>query len=197
MIQAILFDADGVVIRGRPQMFSDHFAETHGLPISEVVPFFKNDMRLAFVDKADIKESLRLYLPKWHWIRSVDDFLEYWFREESPRDEDVIAYVDMLRASEIKCYIATDREKYWAKYLVEIVGLKNHFDGFMFSYDIGCEKHTAEYFQEVLKRLTLMPEEVMYWDDDPKNVAVASGLGIDARIFTDVADLKRETETLL
>jgi putative hydrolase of the HAD superfamily len=194
MVKAILFDADGVVIKSRAQLFSDRFAEAHGLAISEVLPFFKNDMREAFVGQADIKQSLPSYLHKWHWIRSVDDFLEFWFAAESPRDEEVIAYIDKLRAVGTKCYIATDREKYWAKYLVENVGLGKHFDGFMFSYDIGFEKHDPEYFQEVMKRLGLKPEEVMYWDDDQKNVDVAKGVGIDARLYTDFDKFKDEAK---
>ncbi len=197
MIKAILFDADGVTIKARARFFSDRFAEKQNVLLSEVLPFFKNDMRLAFVNKADIKESLKNYLPKWGWQGTVEEFLQYWFEEESPRDEEVLSYVGALRENGIKCYIATDREKYWSQYLMETVGLKNNFDGFMFSYEIGHEKDTPEYFIEVLKRLDLNSEEVMYFDDDQKNVDVANGIGIDAHFFTNLDNLKQETNNLL
>jgi putative hydrolase of the HAD superfamily len=191
MIKAILFDADGVVLKARERFFSERLAEKQGVPVAEVLPFFKTDMRLAFTNKADIKKSLEEYLPKWGWTGSVDDFLEHWFSEESPRDEEVIQYVDSLRASGIKCYLATDREPNWSQYLVDRVQLKDHFDGFFFSYDIGYEKHTLEYFQEVIARLALSPEEIQYWDDDQKNVDVAKEAGIDARLWSGLDQLKQ------
>lgn len=184
MVKAILFDADGVVIKARARRFSERFAEKQGIPVTDIIPFFKSEMREAFVNKADLKDVLPPYLAKWKWRGSVDDFLAYWFAEESPRDEEVIAYIDNLRAKGIKCYIATDREKYWGEYLRDTVGLKDHFDGFFFSYDVGHEKDVPGYFEEVLRRLALPPEEVQYWDDDQKNVDVAKGVGIDARFWT-------------
>ncbi|MFZ2887163.1 MAG: HAD-IA family hydrolase [Minisyncoccia bacterium] len=190
MIKAILFDADGVVIKKRDRFFSERFAEKQEVPLSDVLPFFKNEMLQAFVGKADIKQALTTYLPKWKWNDSVDDFLAYWFGEESPRDEGVIAYVQELRQKGTRCYVATDREKYWAEYLLETSGLKKDFDGFFFSYDIGHEKDAPEFFEEVLSRLELKPEEVQYWDDDQKNVDVAKALGIDARFYSNLEELK-------
>lgn len=191
MPKALLFDADGVVIKARARYFSDRFAEKQGIPVAQVLPFFKHDMREAFVGKADITESLKNYLPQWKWAGTVDEFLAYWFGEESPRDEEVIAYVDELRMrGGYKCYLATDREQNWAEYLKENVGLKNHFDGFFFSYEVGHEKNEAEYFIEVAKELKLTPGEIMYIEDDPKNVAVAKGVGIDARLYTSLEQLK-------
>jgi putative hydrolase of the HAD superfamily len=196
MIKAILFDADGVALKARSRFFSERFAEKQGIPITDVIPFFKNEMRQAFTGGVDIKEALKSYLSKWKWQGSVDDFLAHWFGEESPRDEEVLQYISTLRAAGIKCYLATDREPYWGKYLVETVGLKDSFDGFMFSYDIGHEKHHPEYFQEVLKRLGLTPADVMYWDDDQKNVDVAKGVSLDARFYTNLDNLKKETADL-
>ena len=196
MIKAILFDADGVVIKARTRFFSDRFAEKQGVPVSEVIPFFKNEMRLAFLNRADIRESVKAYLPRWNWKGSADDFLSYWFGEESPRNEEVLKFIDDLRSFGIKCYIATDREKYWGDYLIENVGLKNHFDGFMFSYDIGYEKHVPEYFLEVLQKLSLNPNEVMYFDDDQKNVDVAKSVGLNAHFYVNLESLKEETRAL-
>lgn len=191
MVKAILFDADGVAIRARERFFSERFAEKQNIPVGEVLPFFKTDMRQAFTGKADLKEAVEKYLTAWKWSGTSDEFLTYWFSQESPRDEEVLAYIDTLRTRGIRCYLATDREQYWAKYLVESIDLRTHFDGFMFSYDIGHEKHEPEFFAEVLRRLGLRPDEVMYWDDDQTNVDVARSLGIEARFYTGLADLKR------
>jgi len=193
MIKTILLDADGVAIRKRERFFSERFAERYHIPLAEIMPFFKNEMRQTFVNKADLKEVLLPYLKTWKWEGSVDEFLAYWFAEESPRDEIVIAYVQDLRAKGVRCYLATDREKYWAHYLLETTGLKNAFDGFFFSYDVGHEKDSADYFLEVSRRLGLPPTEVSYWDDDQKNVDVAQSVGIDAHFWTDLSEFKAGT----
>ena len=196
MTKAVLFDGDGVAIKARARFFSERFAERQRVPVSEIIPFFKNEMRQAFTNKADIKEALKMYLPQWNWQGSVDDFLVHWFEEESPRDEEVLSYIQTLRPAGIKCYLATDREKYWGQYLIENTGFKDDFDGFMFSYDVGYEKHTPQYFIEVAKRLALEPAEIMYWDDDQKNVDIAKSVGIDARFYTELDELKKETAHL-
>lgn len=190
MPKAILFDADGVVIKKRDRFFSERFSEKQGIAPADMLPFFKGEMREAFVNKVDIKDALAPYLQKWKWTGTVDEFLAYWFAEESPRDEEVIAYVDSLRARGVRCYIATDREKYWGQYLVETVCLKDHFDGFFFSYTVGHEKDVPEYFQEVQKQLALPPEEIMYFDDDQKNVDVAKSVGINAHFYTNLEEMK-------
>lgn len=191
MPKAILFDADGVVIRAREKYFSDRIAEEAGVPVVEILPFYKNEMRQAFVNKLDIKDALPPYLAKLHWRGSVEDFLVRWFGEESPRDEDVIAYIQELRKKGYKCFLATDREKYWAEYLKKTVGLEKDFDGFMFSYELGHEKNEPGFYTEATQKLGLKPEEIMFWEDDPKNVAVAKSAGIDARLYTNLGEMKK------
>jgi len=189
-VKAILFDADGVVIKKRDHFFSVRFAEKYGVRPEDQLPFFKEDMRSAFVGKADLRESLKKYLPKWNWKGTADEYLAYWFGEESPRDEAVIAYIDELRGSGIKCYLATDREPLWGEYLKNEVGLAKHLDGFCYSYMFGHEKSEPEFFAGVQKMLGVAVEDLMYWDDDQKNVDVAKSVGIDARFFTNLNDLK-------
>lgn len=189
MIKAILFDADGVVIKAREVFFSQKIAIKQGVSSDIVRPFFIKDLRSAFIGKLDIKESLKNYLPNWKWQGSVEEFLKYWFEAESQRDEKVLEYVEEQRSKGIICYIATDREPYWADYLVNTIKLKEYFDGFFFSYDVGYMKDEKEFFIEVINRLKLKPEEIAYFDDDPKNVDVAKGVGINAILYKKFEDL--------
>lgn len=190
MIKAIFFDADGVTIKKREVFFSERFAARQGITHADVLPFFKNEMHDALVGRVDLKDALRKYLPLWKWEGSIDDFLQYWFSEESPKDDEVLAYIQELREKGIKCYLATGREQYWADHLVNTVGLKDYFDGFLFSYQLGYEKDDKRFFLNALNELNLHPDEVFYFDDTAEDVSVAIEAGITSCEYKNLSDMK-------
>lgn len=192
-----LFDLDGLVIVGRKRFFSERLAEEHGIPLESVQEFFLKDLKPCSFGKADLKEQIAPYLAKWNWNGSVDDLLDYWFTSENTKDEEVLAIVKQLRDRGVKCYIATRQEKYRMQYLLDVVGLKDHFDGVFCTCDIGCDKSQPEFFQHVLKETGVKPEEVLFFDDTQKNVDLAKTLGIDAHFYESIEVLKTQTESLL
>ncbi len=58
----------------------------------------------------------------------------------------------------------------------------------------GIKKDNPEYFKELLKRFNLIPEEVIYFDHDKKNVETAQKLGILSKHYTDIKSTKRFIE---
>ncbi len=51
------------------------------------------------------------------------------------------------------------------------------------------KKSESEFFNEVIQKLGLKPEELMYWDDDNANVEVAKSVGICAFTYTNFDSL--------
>lgn len=51
------------------------------------------------------------------------------------------------------------------------------------SYELGLLKPDIEIYQKVLQKLKALPEEVIFVDDKPKNVAAAESIGIHGIIF--------------
>ena len=49
---------------------------------------------------------------------------------------------------------------------------------------MGVGKNNRTFFERILTDLKLEPEEVLFWDDEEENIAVARQVGIDARLFT-------------
>ena len=188
MIKAILFDIDGIIIR-RDRYFSDKFAESKGIPIEKVTEFFKGEFKNASFGRADLKDIIVPWLPKWGWDGTVDEFLDKWFKDESTTDPSVLSILDRLRKSHLELYIATRQELHRKNYLWENVGLKNYFDGVFCTCDIGVDKDTLEFFEYCLKELSLDPEEVMFFDDSEGNVRCARKLGINAYYYEQVEDL--------
>ena len=190
MIKTILIDADGVVLKPRDKFFSQRMNEDFGVPIEKVIPFFKNEYKQVVIGKADMKESVQKYLADWNWDKSVDELLQYWFGYENKIDQEVLNFVDELRAKGHKCYVVSDHSAYRADNLMKEVGLEKHFDGSFFSGYVGYTKEEPEFFAKVLEKLGLQKDEVLFIDDDPKNVEIAESVGIPSQVFKSISEIQ-------
>ena len=196
MIHAVLFDADGLIISPHPY-FSARLHDEFGVPAEAVLPFFKNEFRRCTEGKADLKEELASYLPKWGWEKGADELLRVWFSGERAVNEALLRTVHALRQKGIGCYLASDNEKYRARYVMEVMGLKSRFDGAFFSCDLGYTKANPKFYEEVLKELSLAPGKIMCWDDDARNVSVAKSAGIDAYLYEGMDGFTKRMAELL
>lgn len=187
MPKVLLLDADGVVLKKR-EYFSERFAREQGILVEEMQEFFKNEFKLCQTGKADLKEALKEKLAGWGWEKSVDEFLEYWFTNDVELDEEVLLLVQDLRARGVMCFLSTDQEKYRKAYIQQL--LDGQLDGYFISCDVGFTKSTPEFFQQILETLNVPASEVSYLDDDQKNVDAAKSLGINAKFYSNIEDLK-------
>lgn len=192
-----LFDLDGIVVVGRQRFFSERLAEMQGIQLTEVQAFFLNDLKPCSMGKADLKEAIAPYLPKWKWKGTVEDLLSLWFESERTLDERVLTRVRELREANIDCYIATRQEKYRKDYLLNVVGLKDIFDGIFCTCDIGFDKSSPEFFEVIRSTLGVEYEEMLFLDDTQKNVDTAQALGVDAHFYSGLGVLYETTNPLL
>lgn len=195
LTKAIIFDTDGMVVI--TDMFSVKYCEEYKVPYEDILPFFKNEFQPCLVGKADLKEQIKPYLEKWGWKKSVEDFLEYWFKAEHNIDQRVLEVIEKLKKSGIKCYLATNQEKYRTEYLRNQMGFDKIFDRIFSSADIGYKKPQLEFFDKVVAEIDLNKGEVQFWDDTEKNVLGAKDFGLDARQYKGFEDFETEMANLL
>ena len=135
------------------------------------------------------------YLPKWGWEKSVDDFLKYWFESEDKIHQSLVEEIHKLRKQGIKCYLATNQEKYRTEYILRNMGFENIFDGIFSSAQVGHMKHTNEYYRHILSQLTdIKLNEILLWDDDMKNIGKAKQIGLHAEFYTSFEDFQKKME---
>jgi putative hydrolase of the HAD superfamily len=184
MIKAVLLDADGVVIKNH-DYFSNRYKKDFGKSLNDdvITNFFNNEYKQTAIGKADLKQLLKERLNEWEWEGTVDELLKYWFEGEREVDKEVLDIANKLREKGIKVYLASDNEKYRAEYLLNKVGLKDKFDETFFSCFLGYTKSGTEFFKAIVKKLNLNPDEIVYFDDDLKNVNVAKKVGIKALVY--------------
>lgn len=181
MIKAIIFDTDGMTVNS--EMFSVQFNKDYGVPMDNLLPFFKNEFQPCLVGRADLKKEIESYLPKWGWKDSVDKFLNYWFDAENHVDKRIVEAVEKIKKSGIKCYLATNQEKYRTQYLRNEMGFSKIFDEVFSSAEVGYKKPQPEFFEYILKEIELSKDEVQFWDDTEKNIQGAKEFGFDAQLY--------------
>lgn len=193
MIKAILFDVDGVVLLPRDKYFSQRLKDDgYEVDVEKVGQFFKNQYKQVVIGKADLKEELSKVIVDWGWKGTVEELLEYWFSYENKANEGVIELAQELRNSGIKCYLASDHSKYREDDLLSNPIISGYFDGAFFSASLGHTKEEKEFFEIMLNQLDLKEDEVVFVDDDEKNVEVAKEVLDNAILFTSVERLKGE-----
>lgn len=195
MVKAILLDGDGVVIK-EEKRFGDRLSEDFNIPYEKILPFFKNEFILCREGKADLKEEIVKYFNEWNYNESADDLVKYWV-EGTFSDKEVLKFVNQLRKKGLKCYLATDQMCYRAEYILKDLGLENYFDKCFFSCDLKCGKEKETFFEKIIQKLQLKPEEILYWDDDEKNVEIAKKVGINAKFYSGLDEFERVTSELL
>ena len=183
----LLFDVDGVLAIGGH--WGKHLERDYGITRTMTQGFFTTNFGACIIGKADLKEELAPYLEQWGWQGTVDEIIAYWFRAEHNINEPLLAYIQTLRSQGLACYMATMQEQYRTTYILQEMGFEKQFDGMFSSAFIGYKKTQPEFYAHILKKLdTMQPEEVLFWDDSPANVATARSAGLRAEVYTDFAD---------
>lgn len=172
---------------------SEYFAKDWNIPLEKITSFFKNEFQLCKIGKADTKESLKKYFPLWEWKGSTDEFLDYWFKFDSNLNQEMLANIKELKIRGIKCYLATNNEKYRTKYFENVLNFKNIFDGIFSTCNIGYSKSQQKFWQTIYNQFG-MPDKksVLCWDNDEKNIKAAKNFGFSAELYTSFNDYKNK-----
>ena len=177
----ILFDVDGVLIH--TETWSSEYLKRNHLPPDTMKDFFGGVFRDCTIGKVDLKDMLPPFLEKWGWEGSVDGFLKSWFDFENRPDLELIKEIQKLRATWIRCYVATNQEKYRLEYVRKDMQFDVLFDGIFCSAEIGLKKPQKEYYEYILDSLWIAWEDVMYFDDSLENIEVARSIGINSILY--------------
>ena len=109
---------------------------------------------------------------------------------------DVAAWLHDLKTRGYRIYLLSNLAKYSHDY-VRGYPFFRELDGGVFSYQERVCKPDARIYRILLERYALRPEETVFLDDSPANVAAAQRCGICGVVFTDLAAAKAQLEPLL
>lgn len=193
--RAILFDADGMTLVSK--RFSQQIQGDYGISWEKMKPFFDGPFIQCKLGRADLKEELAKVVGDWGWKGSLDELLAYWFGIGSTPDPEVILLAKKLRSQGVKCFLATNQEKYRAEYFRNAIGLKNVFDDLLVSAALGHMKDEVAYFAEAYtcinstEQASIPKETILFVDHEEKNLAAAKEFGFETYQYHDVNDFKQ------
>lgn len=109
---------------------------------------------------------------------------------------DVAAWLHELKTRGYRVYMLSNLAKYSHDY-VRGYPFYRELDGGVFSWQERVCKPDARIYRILLERYDLRPEETVFLDDSPANIAAAERCGIRGVVFTDLAAAKAQVEPLL
>jgi len=195
----VLFDADGVLTLPE-EVFSVVYARSRGLDTEPFEQFFRNDWKSIVTGKKDLKESIAENPGLWQWDGGVDELLDYWFKTEDVRNEELIAVIRELKEKGVPCYLATEQEKYRGQYMKNVM-FGDLFDGYFVTAELGVSKTEPEFFEAIINELkakypAIEPKDITFFDDSQSKVDTANSVGINGQLFTGVELVKAFADTL-
>ncbi|MDO8676342.1 MAG: HAD-IA family hydrolase [Candidatus Azambacteria bacterium] len=193
--KAILFDADGVVIRSG--LFGAYYQITKGISPDQMLPFYNGIFQECLTGKADLKEVIFPWLKKWKWNSDADDFLLKWFQYEDKADRKIVDLIQALQKNSVSCYLATNQEKYRTQYLRKKMGFEKLFDGIFSSAEMGCKKPERKFYEFIPQKLNLGKNKILYIDDSASNTKSASDIGIESYLYTEFEPFYEYVKPLL
>jgi putative hydrolase of the HAD superfamily len=179
-VRAVLWDADGV-LQHLPAGWEASMRPVVGHLIDDVEVFLQEAFaaeRPALTGHARWVEVLPRLLEKWGIADSYDDALRVWLTIEPVAETREL--VASLRASGVRCFLATNQDEHRGRHMHENLGYAELFDDTFYSFELGVAKPDPAYFSAILSRLDLPAGEVLFVDDSAANVESARRVGLRA-----------------
>ncbi|MBY5334118.1 HAD-IA family hydrolase [Rhizobium leguminosarum] len=192
-MKVLMVDVDGVLVHGRPTdglpLFT-YLERDLGLPIDLLQQeFFQTHWRDIIIGREALEPRLAGVLAKIAPHLSAETLIEYWFENDSRIDLNLLEELAALRQSGITLLLATNQEHRRARYLMEQIGLKAHFDDIIYSAALGHSKPSPDFFRLATERAGVLPGEIAFIDDMAENIEAARQFGWNAAQWTAGATL--------
>ncbi|MEO6611613.1 MAG: HAD family phosphatase [Chitinophagaceae bacterium] len=198
-INAIIFDLGGVLIDWNPRyVFDEHYFDspaTSDYFIENICTLDWNEQQDAGYPMAKAVEEKIAAFPEWE--KAIRDYYDRWPEMlKGPIRDTVEIFRELKKNKALKLYALTN----WSGELFPIAlqryDFLQWFDGIVVSGDEKMRKPSAEFYQLLLDRYALKPGEVLFIDDNLRNVKAAEVLGIKSIHFQSPGQLKTELERL-
>lgn len=193
MIKLIIFDMDNTINNWDSSMYSEQISKLSGVPVSKVDPFITG--LVGKLDRANIstKEFESVVAKKFKVTASKIGFYECYKRNVKVKREMINIIKRLKKRYKIGLLTNSDRDRY--SYTAKIVNMKL-FDYRFVSSFIKIAKPHLNAYMHVLKNTGMKADEILFIDNNLRNVKAARSIGIKSIQFRGVRRLEKDLDRL-
>lgn len=200
MIKTIIFDMGGVIITLDNEEAGKRFVELGLKNFNELMnPYKQNgingDLEEGKLSEEDYRNEMSRMLGR---VVTFDELRHCWlgYVKDVPMNK-LQALIDLKRQG-YRVVLLSNTNPYMSSFTdsEDFSGdghpIGDYFDAMYRSYEVKCMKPDESFFRYVLSEERILPEEALFVDDGPRNVAAASELGIHTFCPQNGADWTKE-----
>ena len=197
-IRAVLFDFGGVIVRTNDRTPRERLAARLGIAYDQL-------SSLVFDSESALQATLGKITTQEHWeaLRnelglSQDDHanlpLDFWGGDVL--DQELVDYIRALRP-DYKTSLISNAWDDLRQVLEYTWKISDVFDEIIISAEVGVAKPDPRIYQIALERLAVAPQQAVFVDDYPANIAGARAVGMHAIHFKNSLQARKELDRLL
>jgi putative hydrolase of the HAD superfamily len=191
MITTIVFDLAEVYLKGLVGV-ENHLEPILKIRAEEIYP------------KIRIKELDRLFLGKLteeeYWLKVIErnnwgvdvETLKKAIRDNFEEIKGVRDVIEELKDKGFKLGLLSIHAKEWIDYCNKKFDYHKLFNSILYSFEVGSLKPQKRSYELILRKLNSKPEESIFIDNEPENLATAKKLGMKTIHFKNSCQLKAE-----
>jgi len=182
LIKAVIFDFDGLILDTEYALY-DAFCQllqvgTDQLPIQEYATYIGSDGKELYnyiLSKSNGELSLEEVIEK-------SDILHRENLKKPVAREGVEDYLVAAKQKGLKIALATSSNREWASHFLTKLGFINYFDILSTKDDVENVKPDPAVYQNAIKQLGVLPEEVIAFEDSGNGTKAAVAAGANCVI---------------
>ncbi len=180
-IKAIIFDCFGVLYLGAHRALEERWPE-HAIELDNLT----RQLDYGYMDK----DEYCLQASKIVGVEpaKIEDIL----KSEHTINAPLVSYIEYELKPKYKIGMVSNIGRGWIQNMFDEHLLNNVFDVVVQSGDEGVTKPHPQIYELCAERLGLEPEECLFIDDLPENIAGADAAGMQGIVYGNLYDLKKE-----
>ncbi len=183
-VRTVFFDADGVLQHAAGD-WADGFARCLGDPEPQRQRQFTEEIlaiEASYLSRmGNAEATLRSLLARWNRGDCYEQIVAV--MTAIHLQSDVLDIATALRRRGLTCFVASNQQPLRARFMSEQLGFATHFDGELYSCNLGFAKPDRRYFERALSTSGAEKATTLFIDDRAENVAAALDVGLQALQF--------------
>lgn len=188
MIKAVVFDWFGVMTPTRGLDSSQRLSADFGIPLEQARSFFLEQSAVLKIGKITEQDFWSAFEVKFPDALPGDKDRIWLDIHASTPDPNMLKLVHTLKSSGVITAVLSNTFPVTAN-AIRRSDYYDVFDTVFLSSETGLCKPNADFYELCIKEIGLMPEEILFIDDQQKNTDAAKELGMDVLVAKDIARL--------